>query len=125
MTYSSASTTTEIKQVATLTDADRSKLFDWGVDIFGADHFKLRWRPKQLHFLMVADGEVVSHVGVLKHEIKVGDQAVAVGGVGGVVTVPAAQNRGYASELMRHTAGFFSNWDVEAGLLFCMPRRVR
>ena len=117
--------TTEIRQVETLSEADRATLFDWGEDIFGADHFKLRWRPKDLHFLMIANGELVSHVGVLKHEVSVGGRAIRVAGVGGVVTVPQAQKRGYASELMRHAADFLSRWDVEAGLLFCMPRRVK
>jgi GNAT superfamily N-acetyltransferase len=117
--------TIEILRVETLSDANRATLFDWGEDIFGADHFKLRWRPKDLHFLMIVDGELVSHVGILKHEVSVGNRVIRVAGVGGVVTVPHAQKRGYASELMRHAADFFSHWDVEGGLLFCMPRRVK
>jgi len=115
----------EIRQVETLSEADRATLFDWGTDIFGADRFKLRWRPKDLHFLMVADGEVVSHVGILKHEVSVANRSIKVGGVGGVVTVPAAQKRGYASDLMRHAANFFSGWGIQAGLLFCMPYRIK
>jgi GNAT superfamily N-acetyltransferase len=116
--------TTEIRQVDALTDAEKTKLFGWGVDIFGADDLNLRWRPKGVHFLLTLDGEVVSHVGVLKHDVSVGGQLVKVGGVGGVVTIPTAQRRGYARELMSHATEFMNDWPVEAGLLFCLPKRV-
>ncbi|HSS20026.1 MAG TPA: GNAT family N-acetyltransferase [Pyrinomonadaceae bacterium] len=116
--------TKEITQVDTLTEAQRAKLFEWGENIFGVRAHELTWRHKDVHFLLTVDGELVSHVGVLKHEVSVAGRAVMVGGVGGVVTIPAAQKRGYAVELMRHTAEFFARWDVAAGLLFCLPRRV-
>ena len=116
--------TKEIRQADFLTDAEKEKLFGWGDDIFGAADLNLRWRPKDLHFLMDLDGEAVSHVGVLKHEVSVAGQLVKVGGVGGVVTIPACQKKGYARELMQHTARFFKNWQVDAGLLFCLRRRV-
>lgn len=116
--------TKEIRQADFLTSSEKEKLFGWEVDIFGADDLNLRWRPKDLHFLMEVDGETVSHVGVLKHEVSVAGQLVKVGGVGGVVTIPACQKKGYARELMQHTARFFKNWQVDAGLLFCLRRRV-
>lgn len=114
----------EITQVDSLTDAERSRLFDWGEDIFGVKASALSWRHKDVHFLLSVDGEIVSHVGVLKHEVSVAGKPILVGGVGGVVTIPAAQKRGYARELMSHTAKFFKQWGVEAGLLFCLERRV-
>ena len=83
--------TDEISQVDFLSDSERQKLFDWGDDIFGANNLNLRWRPKDVHFLMNVDGETVSHVGVLKHDASVGGQPVTVGGLGGVVTIPAFQ----------------------------------
>lgn len=116
--------TREIRQADRLTDAEKEKLFGWGDDIFGADDLNLRWRPKDVHFLMEVDGQTVSHVGVLKHEISVGSQLVTVGGVGGVVTTPAFQKNGYARELMQHATEFFKKWQVDAGLLFCLRRRV-
>ena len=116
--------TREIRQSDSLTDAEKEKLFGWGDDIFGADDLNLRWRPKDVHFLMDVDGQTVSHVGVLKHKISVGGQRVTVGGVGGVVTLPAFQKSGYARELMLHAAEFLKKWQVDAGLLFCLRRRV-
>jgi GNAT superfamily N-acetyltransferase len=116
--------TKEIVQSDALTDAEKEKLFGWGEDIFGADNLNLRWRPKDVHFSLHVDGEVVSHVGVLQHEISVANRGIKVGGVGAVVTPPAWQKRGYASELMRHAANYFESAPVEAGLLFCLQRRV-
>ncbi|HLN97396.1 MAG TPA: GNAT family N-acetyltransferase [Pyrinomonadaceae bacterium] len=120
----SGNVSSEIRQVEALTNAEKDQLFGWGDDIFGADNLNLRWRPKQLHFLIYADGEPVSHVGILKHEVIVAAQPVMVGGVGGVVTVPAFQKRGLARELMLHAANFFASWEVAAGLLFCLQKRV-
>ena len=116
--------TKEIRQSDFLSDAEQQKLYGWGEDIFGADDLNLRWRPKDVHFLMDVNGEPVSHVGVLKHDVSVAGQPVTVAGVGGVVTIPAFQRRGYARELMMHAVEFFEKWEVQAGLLFCLPRRV-
>lgn len=112
----------EIRQADSLTDAERHLLFDWGDDIFGAASLNLRWRPKDVHFLLYLDGTVVSHVGALKHVVTVAGQPVTVGGVGGVVTVPEAQKRGFARELMRQATSLLVDWRVDAGLLFCLPR---
>lgn len=116
--------TKEITQVDSLTDAEVARLFEWGEDIFGVKASSLNWRHKDVHFLLSVDGELVSHVGVLKHEVSVAGQPILVGGVGGVVTIPSAQKHGYARELMSHAAEVFKQWGVEAGLLFCLERRV-
>lgn len=115
----------EIRQVETFSATERARLFGWGNNIFGTAGLGLSWQHKDSHFILDSEGEPVSHVGILKHEVSVGGQPVLVGGVGGVVTVPAAQGRGYAGRLMRHAARFFAEeWRVEAGLLFCLPRMV-
>ena len=116
--------TKTIRQADALTEAEKQQIFGWGEDIFGAGDLNLRWRPKDLHFIMEVDGALVSHVGVVKHSVAVDGQPVTVGGVGGVVTLPEWQRHGYASELMQHTADFFNRWEIEAGLLFCFRRRV-
>ena len=114
----------EIRQADFLTDAEKQLLFGWGDDIFGASSLNLRWRPKDVHFLLYADGAVVSHVGVLKHVVTVAGQPVTVGGVGGVVTVPEGQKRGFARELMQQATRLLMDWSVDAGLLFCLQRTV-
>ena len=114
----------EIRQVDSLTDAEQQLLFGWGDDIFGAASLYLRWRPKDVHFLIYLDGAAVSHVGVLKHAVTVDGQSVTVGGVGGVVTVPEGRRRGFARELMQQATRLLADWKVDAGLLFCLPRMV-
>nr|AIA13509.1 Acetyltransferase (GNAT) domain protein [uncultured bacterium] len=116
--------TQEIRQTNSLTLAERAQLFEWGVNIFGVQNEALTWRHKDVHFILSVDGEDVSHVGVLKHEVSVAGERIPVGGVGGVVTIPTAQRRGYARELMSHVAQFFAGWEVDAGLLFCLQKRV-
>ena len=73
---------------------------------------------------MYLDGEPVSHLGVLKHTVTVDGEPVIVGGVGGVVTVPEAQNRRCAHDLMQRATALFENWHLAAGLLFCRPGLV-
>jgi GNAT superfamily N-acetyltransferase len=114
-----------IRQAESLTDEEKQRLFGWGEDIFGVGTFNLSWRPKDLHFLLYSGGEPVSHVGILKHVVTVNAESVTVGGVGGVVTVPEAQKKGFARRLMQHTAKFFEReWKVAGGLLFCLPEMV-
>src|SRR3954465_7697077 len=109
----------EIKQAENLSADEGQRLYGWGEDIFGANHFNLTWRPKDLHFLLYEDGELQSHVGVLKHTVFAGEKPVTVGGVGGVATLPGAQKKGYAKMLMRRAAEVFEReWKVDAGLLF-------
>jgi aminoglycoside 2'-N-acetyltransferase I len=114
----------EIRQTASLSDAERKRLFDWGEDIFGANDLALRWRGKDVHFLLEIDGQVVSHVGILKHQVTVAGQPLTVGGVGGVVTIPEAQHSGYARELLQQAVNLMKEWQVDAGLLFCLKLRV-
>lgn len=116
----------EIRQSDALTDGEKERLFGWGEDIFGVADLPLTWRSKVLHFLLYKEEELVSHVGVLKHVVSVAGEPVPVGGVGGVVTVPAAQGKGYARRLMSHVAELFEHeWKVDAGMLFCLPKMVR
>ena len=102
------------------TDEERRQLFDWGEDIFGMADVGLQWRPKDRHLFVEVDSRVVSHVGLLQHAVRVGDDPVKVGGVGGVVTVPDQQGRGYARHAMRHAASLMcEEWGLDFGLLFC------
>lgn len=113
----------EIRRADILTDEERERLFLWGEDIFGVGSLAVRWRPKETHFFMDVDGQPLSHVGLLKHEVSVGGKPLTVAGVGGVVTRPEAQGRGYARRLLQHATEVFANeWKVDAGLLFCLPR---
>ncbi|MEM9805115.1 MAG: GNAT family N-acetyltransferase [Cyanobacteria bacterium P01_D01_bin.56] len=111
-----------IRQTDSLTDKEKKSLFGWGENIFGVRKLNLSWRSKDRHFLLYSDGELASHVGILQHVVIVNGEAVTVGGVGGVVTIPESQKKGFARQLMQHTAKFLEQeWKVDAGLLFCFP----
>ncbi len=106
-----------------LSEAERQSLFGWGENIFGVEDANFRWRPKDFHFVTEEGGRAVSHVGVLKTQVKAGGRALTVGGVGGVVTVPEAQGRRLVHEAMRQAASFICHeLGAEFGMLFCLPR---
>jgi len=114
----------EIRQVQTLSEVETRQLFGWGDNIFGVKSLNLRWRPKDVHFLLHIDGRPVSHVGLVKHVVAVDGEPVTVGGVAGVVTIPEAQRQGHARELMQHAMRCLEEWKVDAGLLFCLKRLI-
>jgi GNAT superfamily N-acetyltransferase len=115
----------EIKQATTLTEAEQQTLFGWGENIFGVQAHSLQWRHKDLRFLLYDNGELVSHAGILQHSVNVDGEAIPVAGLGGVVTVPAAQRRGFARQLVQHALKHAEiEWQVEAGLLFCRPEMI-
>jgi len=110
----------EIRVQNNISDEEHRQLFGWGDDIFVANHLKLRWKPKDLHIFVDVDGRPVTHVGLLQHTVTAGSQPVRVCGVGGVVTVPDAHGKGYASHAMRHAASMMhEELAADFGLLFC------
>jgi GNAT superfamily N-acetyltransferase len=114
-----------IRQANAITDEEKERLFNWGENIFGVTSYTLSWRGKDVHFFMDVDGEPVSHASILRHEVSVGGRPLMVAGLGGVVTRPEAQRRGYARRLIEQAVEFFAQeWKVEAGLLFCLPGMV-
>ena len=114
-----------IRLVSSLSDEELQTLQGWGSDIYGGDYLHLTWREKTWHFLCYEGTQLVGKASVLKHEVVVGGRAVIVGGVGGVVTVPAAQHRGHATALLRHLVGFLKNeLAVPFGLGICFERLV-
>lgn len=115
----------QIRQVATLSSAEQQRLFSWSSDPFGVAPLGLEWRPKDVHLVLDVDGQPVSHVGVLRHDVHSGGRGVRVAGLGTVITVPEARGRGYASQLIQHAIHLArEEWSSSASLLFCLPRMV-
>jgi GNAT superfamily N-acetyltransferase len=116
---------TSVRMVPALSEEEASRLFGWSADPFDMSRFGLRWRPKDLHFLLDVNGTPVCHVGLLAHTVRVGNMSIAVAGIGGVVTIPDARGLGHARTVLRHALDFVARtWHVDAGLLFCLPRLV-
>lgn len=115
----------EITQANDLTDTEQKQLFGWGEDIFGVQPWGLQWRRKDLRFVLYDEGKPVSHAGILKHTVSINGEAVSVAGLGGVVTVPEARDKGFARQAVQQAMTFAkSEWAVDAGLLFCRPQMV-
>jgi GNAT superfamily N-acetyltransferase len=108
-----------------ISDEEYQQLFCWDIDIYGDDLYQLQWRPRHWRLYVYANRQLVSHVGMVRHTVLVGGHAVVVGGIGQVVTVPAAQRRGYACRALEKAARFLRDeLQVEFGLLFCLERML-
>lgn len=78
------------------------------------------WADSDWMVLGRVDGELVSQLGLLKREIRVGGAPITVGGVGGVATLPVWQRHGLATALMGAAAKFLqTEIKVSFGLLVC------
>lgn len=83
------------------------------------------WAAPQWSILVWDEDELVSRVGLLTREILSNGTSKLIGGVGGVMTHPERQGKGYASYAMHEATKRF---DLELGvafaLLFCRPHLV-
>jgi hypothetical protein len=119
----------EIRQVRQLSPEDAKRLMGWGDNIFGTAHLQLTYREKQtddVRFLLYANGDgPFTHAAALRHHAHANGRSVLIGGIGGVVTIPDAQGRGYATQVVRHVTSFLCDeWKVDFGLLFCIDRML-
>ena len=115
--------TFEVRLTQMLSDDERRILLGWGDDIFDIGQLDWHGRKKEWQILGYAGGQLVSRVGILKTVVYVAQLPLSIGGIGGVVTIPTAQRKGYARLLLQQAAVFMAETlQVEFGLLFCLPR---
>ena len=121
-------TALDIRVVEQLSPEETRRLFGWGENIFETAHLNLTYRAKDSRdrrFVLYEAQVPVSHAGVLRHHAHANGRRALIGGIGGVVTVPEAQGRGYAGQLLLHAAAYLRDeWKVDFGLLFCIDRRI-
>ena len=104
---------------------ERRELVGWGSDIFDSEQLGLIWRPKQRQLLLYDGGRPVSKCGLLRQRVLVGEQALEMGGIGGVVTPPRLRGRGYARQVLAEALRIFAEeWRLHAAMLFCRPALV-
>ncbi len=83
------------------------------------------WAAPQWSVLLWDEGELVSRVGLIAREIAHDGPIKRIGGIGGVMTHPEKQGRGYAGQAMREAAARFDKeLNVSFALLFCRPHLV-
>lgn len=103
-----------------LSEEETAALLDWSADVFQSEPLNLFWRPKELHLVGYVEGRPVSKCGLLRHRARVGDQWLPLGGIGGVVTPPQYQGRGYAGDILQEALRCLrEDWRRDAALLFC------
>ena len=108
-----------IKRSSSLTEQEKHQLLSWGDDIFHTEELELMWRPKESHLILYIGDRPVTHCGLITQSINVGDSSFLVGGVGGVVTAPDFQGRGYAHQILQEALTIFALEERPAALLFC------
>ena len=71
------------------------------------------------------EDELVSRVGLVLREINSNGETKTIGGIGGVLTHPERQSKGYGSEAVREAVRLFDEeWQVAYALLFCGSRLI-
>lgn len=115
-----------------LSESEDRILFHWDQNIWQMPHVRPRWRfvKKPLHAFGYAEAtdpglrldQLVSHVAGCVHTCRINGRSRRIGAIGGVVTVPEAQGRGYARQL---TAAILTTLRrqavLDAGVLLCLP----
>jgi predicted N-acetyltransferase YhbS len=84
----------------------------------------IEWAAAQRSVIGWDGDSAVCHIGLILREAKWNEQAVRVGGIGGVKTHPAVRGRGYASTAIRQALDFFREQEVAFVLLVCEPHLV-
>ena len=114
------------KQALTLDE--EKNLFEWSNDPFGMAEVGLewiQWLPEKWHMVAYKEQIAISHVGILKQTLLIGQQSLSLGGIAGVVTIPSSRGKGYAHQLLECSLNFMRDkLQVDFGLLFCLPRLV-
>ncbi len=83
------------------------------------------WASPQWSVLLWDEDELVAKVGLLTREIISNEESKSIGGIGGVMTHPAKQGQGLASQAMREASRLFDEeLKVAYALLFCLPHLV-
>lgn len=112
-------------RVADLSDAEKAEIRAVSEAVYppdaGAGPSKsVEWaRPERC--VRVHADELVSCVGVVIRDGTWEDRPVRIGGIGGVMTHPAARRKGYAEAGIQRAVEVFRDEGVAFGLLVCKP----
>jgi GNAT superfamily N-acetyltransferase len=105
---------------AELVDEERGHIDGWIDRIFQPGRDMIRWSPRNWHVILRVDGELASHLDLVKRTGMAGGQPVIFGGVGDVMTLPTYRGRGYAEQAMRAAQDFMRHpLEADFGLLVC------
>jgi predicted GNAT family N-acyltransferase len=110
----------EISKTEDLPQDLKSEIRRWLVETFLDEHDDTAWANVDWHILGWVGEELVSHVEIIERVVLVGNEMLAVGGIGGVVTKPHWRHRGYASSIMKIAQKHLcESLRLKFGLLMC------
>ena len=116
--------TPEIRVESSLTEEQEAAILALG-DIWEAAHLGVSWRPKEEHIVSYVDGKFAAKASILKHCVVINGEEVLVGGVGGVITMPAFQGQGHAVAVLNYLTDYLRDrLKLPFGLLFCRSALV-
>jgi aminoglycoside 2'-N-acetyltransferase I len=81
----------------------------------------ITWAHADKRIFAYRNGEPACHVGLYLRKARNEAREVFIGGIGGVMTLPAARHQGFASAAMRAAAEEMKSAGCDFGLLFCEP----
>lgn len=105
----------EVKRDDALTPEERAAVEAWTGTVFGPQPYVIS--PMEWRVMLWADGQLVSHVGIVRRTVDVGGQPVGVGGIGWVGTLEERRMGGLASRTMRRAQELIAELGVDFGLL--------
>jgi hypothetical protein len=110
----------EVKRDDALAPAERSAVEAWTEVVFGPQPYVIA--PVEWRVLLWLDGQLVSHVGLVRRVVQVGGAPVDVGGVGYVGTLAERRRGGLASRTMGRAHALMDELGVDFGLLVTSQR---
>ena len=80
------------------------------------------WADPQWAVLLWHEDELITHVGIVVRDVDSNGVNKRIGGIGGVMTHPAHQGKGFAGRVMQRAAQYLEEeLAVPFALLFCRP----
>lgn len=122
----------ELRRIADLTEEEQTAIHTLSLAVYPPE-IAAAWPGRSIEWTAPpwgiigwdAKGAAVCYAGLVLRDARWGDQAVRVGGTGGVKTHPAFRGRGLATEALRRATDFFhGQGDVDFGLLVCEPALI-
>ena len=118
-----------LDRVADLSDLDRAAIRVLSLAVYPPEEAAtwpgryLEWAKGEWCVRVWGDaGDLVSYTGIILRQASCDGRPARVGGIGGVMTHPAARGRGYAAQGIRRAMDFFrEREDIAFALLVCEP----
>jgi predicted acetyltransferase len=103
----------------------------WGKHFFGSLPMttKYTWtgaNETRFNVFIYKNSEIVSRLRIVSRKAEIDGESLELGGVGGVMTIPAHQGQGFATLALREADRLiFQVLNAQLGALVCLPELVR